>query len=286
MTLHFFIATSVVNWFHGWKFTGNFTTIDLIAASTNALNGALLARRPDHYKNFTVVGVMGMALLMGLGGGITRDVLINKTPGALTNPAYITLCVVFGVIGYKLAFAEGQLFREGLFQFMTSFSLPWYAIAGAQAGVTAALPVLGTLLLAVVGPTAGRWYADVTSGVTPKQFIRGEWFVGVAVLTGVIWVVLYWAIVQKGGASIWWPTLIAFAIAFGVRMAALYRGWEEPLAKEPAGVYRHDDGRPLLGRKIAGKSQRELHDLGLMVENGSGQRADVTAPAAAAAHAD
>jgi len=27
------------------------------------------------------------------------------------------------------------------------------------------------------------------------------------------------------------------------------------------------DGRPLLGRKIAGKSQRELHDLGLTVEN-------------------
>lgn len=64
------------------------------------------------------------------------------------------------------------------------------------------LPVLGTLLLAVVGPTAGRWYADVTSGVTPKQFIRGEWFVGVALLTGLIWVVLYRLIVQQaGGAS-------------------------------------------------------------------------------------
>ncbi len=273
MSLHFFIATTAVNWFHGWKFTGNFTTIDLIAASTNALNGALLARRPDHYKNFTVVGVMGMALLMGLGGGITRDVLINKTPGALTNPAYITLCVLFGVIGYKLAFAQGQLFREGLFQFMTSFSLPWYAIAGAQAGVKVALPVLGTLLLAVVGPTAGRWYADVTSGVTPKQFIRGEWFVGIALLTGLIYVPLYWLIVQKGGGSVWWPTLIAFAICFVLRMLALYRGWEEPLAKEPAGVYKHDDGRPLLGRKIAGKSQRELRDLGLVVENGAGQPA-------------
>jgi uncharacterized membrane protein YeiH len=62
----------------GWKWTGNFTTLDLIAAGTNALNGALLARRPDHYKNFTVVGIMLMALLMGLGGGATRDVLVNQ----------------------------------------------------------------------------------------------------------------------------------------------------------------------------------------------------------------
>jgi uncharacterized membrane protein YeiH len=275
MTLHLAFATSAVNWFTGWKFTGHFTTVDLIAASTNALNGALLARRPDHYKNFTIVGVLGMALLMGLGGGMTRDVLVGEVPGALTNPAYITLAVVFGVIGYHLAFAQGQLFREGLFQFMTSFSLAWYAIAGADKGIEVGIPVLGTVLLAVIGPTAGRWYADVTSGVTPKQFIRGEWFIGTALLTGVIWVVLYWAIVQKGGASIWWPTVIAFAIGFALRMAALYRGWEEPLAKEPAGVYKHDDGRPLLGRKIAGRSQRELHDLGLVVSNGSGDAAEI-----------
>ena len=46
-------------------------------------------------------------------------------------------------------------------------------------------------------------------------------------------------------------------------MLARYRGWEEPLAREPRGVYRHDDGCPLLGRKLKGKSQREMAMLGL-----------------------
>ena len=86
---------------------------------------------------------------------------------------------------------------------MTSFSLPLYAIVGAQKGVDVGLPVLGVLLLAVVGPTAGRWY----------------------------------------------------------------RGWEEPLAKEPAGVYIHDDGRPLLGRKLQGRSVREMRSLGLTIDD-------------------
>ena len=139
-----------------WKFTPAETTVDLIAAGTNAFNGALLARRPDHFRNFTVVGILLMALLGGIGGGVTRDVLVNKVPGALTNPAYISLCLLAGVIGYYLAFGEGQLFREGLFQFMTSFSLPWYAIVGAQVGIQVGLPVFGVLALAVVGPTAGR----------------------------------------------------------------------------------------------------------------------------------
>jgi uncharacterized membrane protein YeiH len=245
----------------GWEWTGSFTTLDLIAAATNALNGALLARRPDHHKNFTVVGILLMALLMGLGGGMTRDVLLNQVPAALTNPAYITVCLIAGIIGYGLAFAEDQLFREGHFQFVTAFSLPWYAIVGAQKAAITGLPVLGVLALAVIAPTAGRWYVDVSSGVPPKQFIRGEWFVSTALLTGIVWVIC-----DAAGLGTWWSAGIAFVAGFTVRTLALYRGWEEPLAKAPAGVYKHDDGRPLLGRKIAGKSQRELRDLGLLVE--------------------
>jgi uncharacterized membrane protein YeiH len=253
-----------VNW-GAWKFTPSLTTIDLIAASTNALNGALLARRPDHYRNFTVVGILLMAILGGIGGGVTRDVLVNQVPGALTNPAYIALCLVAGVIGYFLAFKKGEMFREGLFQFMTSFSLPWYAIVGAAVGIKLGLPIFAALLLAVVGPTAGRYFIDVTSGVTPKQFIQGEWFVGTALLTGAVWIFLNHLL---GGAtsSLWISYLGAFVIGFLFRVIALFLGWEEPLAREPKGAYIHSDGRPLLGRKLKGKSQRELRDLGLLVD--------------------
>ena len=259
------LATAVKPLFSGFKVHGNFTALDLIAASTNALNGALLARRPDHYRNWTVVGILLMALLMGLGGGMTRDVLINKVPGALTNPAYIIFALGFGTVGYLLAYGKGQLFREGLFQFMTSFSLPFYAIVGAQAGVTAGLPIAGVLFLAVVGPTAGRWYVDVSSGVPPKQFIRGEWFVTTALGTGAIWLVC-----DAIGLGTWVCVAIAFLFGYTFRVAALYWAWEEPLAGEPTGVYRHDNGRPMLGRKLKGKSAREMHDLGLAVENGGG----------------
>ena len=266
MTLwHLTLASSApVRFFTGWKFTGHFTAVDLIAASTNALNGALLARRPDHYKNFTVVGIICMGLLGGLTGGIVRALMLHHTPAAITNPAYVTLCLGFAVVGYSVAYAQGQFFREGAFQFMTSFSLTWFAIVGAQAGVAAHLPVLGCLLLAVISPTAGRWLIDVSSGVTPKQFIRGEWFVTIAALTGLVWVLTFAA-----ANNTWIALGVAFVIGFAVRMAALYCGWEEPLAQEPAGVYEHDNGRPLLGRKLKGKSKRELRDLGLVIEDAS-----------------
>jgi uncharacterized membrane protein YeiH len=247
--------------FGHWQWKGDFTILDLIAASTNALNGAILARRPDHYKNFTIAGILLMAIMGGIGGGVTRDIILNKIPGAFTNPAYITLCIIFGIVGYLLAYDKGQLFREGLFQFMTSFSLPWYAIVGAQASIAAGLPIIGALLIAVIAPTAGRWLIDVSSGVAPKQFVQGEWFTGLALLTGAVWIGCY-----QAGLGTWAAAGIAFVVGFGLRLTALYRGWEEPLAKEPKGVYRHSDGRPLLGRKIAQKSEREMHDLGLSIE--------------------
>lgn len=193
----------------GWKWTGNFTTLDLIAAGTNALNGALLARRPDHYKNFTVVGIMLMALLMGLGGGATREVLVNQIPNSLTNPAYITVAVTCGAIGVLPGLRQGSAVPEGLFQFMTSFSLPLYAIIGAQKGESAGLPVLGALALAVIGPTAGRWYVDVSSGVSPKHFVRGEWFVGTALLTGIVWITC-----DAAGLNTWWSAGISFAVGY------------------------------------------------------------------------
>ena len=82
-----------------------------------------------------------------------------------------------------------------------------------------------------------------------------------ALLTGAVWLACFGL-----GLNTWWCAGIAFVIGYTLRVVALYRAWEEPLAKEPKGVYIHDDGRPMLGRKLKGKSQRELHDLGLTVD--------------------
>jgi uncharacterized membrane protein YeiH len=271
---HLVLASSgSVQFFRGWKFTGDFTAVDLLAAGANALNGALLARRPDHYKNFTHVGIILMGLLAGLSGGIVRDVLLGNEPGALTNPAYVTVAFVGGVVGYQVAYAQGQLFREGAFQLVTSLSLVWFAIVGAQAGTQQGIPVIPCIMLAMVAATAGRWLVDVSCGVTPKQFIRGEWFVTIAALTALIWLAT-----DAVTDNTWIALAVASVIGFIARSLALFYGWEEPLASEPHGVYEHANRRPLLGRKLQGKSRRELHDLGLTVEtNGSGGSASVVA---------
>jgi hypothetical protein len=74
---------------------------------------------------------------------------------------------------------------------------------------------------------------------------------------------IVWVLCDTVGLATWLSALIAFIVGYTVRMLALYQGWEEPLPKEPKGVYIHGDGRPMLGRKLKGKSKREMASLGL-----------------------
>ena len=148
---------------------------------------------------------------------------------------------------------------------MTAFSLPWYAIVGAQKGVTVGLPVVGCLLLAVVGPTAGRYYIDITSGKTAKQFIRSEWFIGTAAA-------------DRPRLD---PRLLGGRQHLGGHGDRLRRRVRVPArralprlggaAPEGAEGNRRPQGSRAARPQAHGKSQSELRDLGLTVENGQPQ---------------
>lgn len=220
--------------------------ISLIAATTNAFNGALLARRPDHYKHFTVIGIVILAYAGGIGGGIVRDVLVNKVPSPLINPWYLIACLVAAGVALLVDYASEQRFKDGLFQFMTAFSLPWYAIVGAQAALAAHLGYAAAVLIGIIATTAGRWIIDVACNVVPKQLVRGEFFVTAAGLTAISYLlcnqVLGWSTITSTG--------VAFVIGFGFRLASQALGWEEWEPWEPAPLTEGEKERKRLAEGL------------------------------------
>ena len=56
-----------------------FSLIDFLGVFVGALGGALAAVRDTRYK-YDLVGVTGLALASALGGGITRDLILQKGP--------------------------------------------------------------------------------------------------------------------------------------------------------------------------------------------------------------
>ena len=125
---------------------GTVDFLSLIAALTNAFNGALLARLRDEAKRFSVIGVFVLAIAAGIAGGVVRDLLLNKIPAAFVNPWYLIVCLAAGLLGLVIGARSEERFKDGLFQFMTAFSLPWYAIVGAQAALAANLGYLAAIL--------------------------------------------------------------------------------------------------------------------------------------------
>jgi len=229
-----------------------FTTVDvisLIAATTNAFNGALLARRPDHYKHFTVIGIVVLAYAAGIGGGIIRDLLVAKLPSPLENPWYLIACFGAAALALIIDYKSAQRFKDGLFQFMTAFSLPWYAIVGVQAALAANLGYVAAVIIGVVATTAGRWIVDVACNVVPKQLVRGEFFVVAAALTGIAYLVCE----QLFALSIIVSTVIAFFVGFGFRLVAQTLGWEEWEPWEPAEFQDGEKARKTLGEGLRGE---------------------------------
>ena len=63
----------------------SFPNVDLFSAGINALNGVLVARNPSHNRGYAVVGLLIMAFFGGIGGGVSRDVLLNDIPSPLRD---------------------------------------------------------------------------------------------------------------------------------------------------------------------------------------------------------
>ena len=130
---------------------------------------------------------------------------------------------------------------------MTAFSLPWYAIVGAQTALAANLGYIAAVIIGIIATTAGRWIIDVACNVVPKQLVRGEFFVTAAALTGIAYVLCN----QTFGLSVIVSTAIAFFVGFGFRLLSQALGWEEWEPWEPAPLLAGEKARKRLGEGLS-----------------------------------
>ena len=71
---------------------------DITVMAVNGLLGAAVARS----RNAPIFGTLFAALLVGLGGGIVRDLLLGLEPAAISNGAYIPAVLLGGIVGALL----------------------------------------------------------------------------------------------------------------------------------------------------------------------------------------
>jgi uncharacterized membrane protein YeiH len=199
----------------------NFPQLDMFSAGTNALYGVLVAGQPSHNRGFTAAGLIIMAFFGGIGGGVTRDILLNDIPSPFRDPTYLLVCVVMALLGlaiYRYAATREERFRTRTMAFLKSFSLPWFAILGAHKALEHGLGIWAAILVGVIATNAGGVLIDLFSGVVPDIVKPSEQLFTASVLAGAVYTLLWEA---TKGMSFFPVTLIAVGVTFIFRVWAV-----------------------------------------------------------------
>lgn len=197
-----------------------FSAIDFLGVIAGAFGGALAARRNPTYQ-YDVVGVLGLGLVSALGGGITRDILIQRGPPlALVDIRYLYAGLLGAVLGLMLGKRVGS-FAERALLIVDAAALALFAVAGATRALDAGLVVLPALLLGCVTAVGGGSLRDVLSGRTPRVFERGELYAIVAVVAAATFLACSAAGFPRPVA-----TGAGLGMGFVFRLVSLRLGWK------------------------------------------------------------
>jgi uncharacterized membrane protein YeiH len=199
--------------------------LDLLGIFVFAISGALVAVR----KQLDVFGVLVLAGTTGLGGGFLRDVLIDATPpAALADWRYLLVPVAAGLLTFGFHPALGR--HERVVIVFDAAGLGLFCVTGALKALDYGLGPVPAALMGMVTGVGGGIARDLLAGRVPVVF-SSELYATPALLGAA------WSVVATGlGQSVWVVAIPGVVICLGLRLVALWRGWEAPLPRGPASV--------------------------------------------------
>jgi uncharacterized membrane protein YeiH len=196
--------------------------LDLGGTLVFGLSGAIAGVR----HRLDVFGVLVLTFVAGNVGGIIRDLLIGAVPPpAIADWRYLAVSIAAGLATFWRPTAITRM-RDALLVFDAA-GLALFAVSGTLKALEFDSGPLGAILLGMVTGIGGGMLRDLLVAEIPTV-LRAELY-AVAALAG--------AAVIVAGRTLGLPTtpiaIIAGLLCFGLRMVALRRGWELPVA-EPA----------------------------------------------------
>ncbi|MBS0522238.1 MAG: trimeric intracellular cation channel family protein [Proteobacteria bacterium] len=196
---------------------GNVSLLSLIDAAGTfafALSGAALAVQ----KRFDVFGVLFLAFVTAVTGGVARDVLIGAVPPeAISHWRAFAIALAGGfvtIVGYRLVSA---LQRPVLV--LDAIGLGLFAVTGAQKALIYGIDPPMAAVLGMVTGIGGGMMRDVLAGEVPSV-LRTDIYAVAALAAG--------AIVALGdvvGVAPAWSMPAGAALCIFLRMMAIFFGW-------------------------------------------------------------
>lgn len=225
--------------------------LDLTGVFANAVLGGVIARR----EKLDPVGFAVLALLSGLGGGIIRDVLLQRgTPVALTDYAYVLTAFGAAAVTFLIR-VEGRLW-DRVWPVIDALALGCWAAAGAQKTLDVGLGWLPAVLMGTITVAGGGALRDIVLRRVPAVLGGNTLYVTCAVAATAVLVVLD----RNGHRTA--GTLAALVVGAALCLVARWRGWMLPSgdAWSPARVVGRVRGRARSRSRSSEKKPFEKKD--------------------------
>lgn len=192
---------------------------EIAAIFAGALSGALIAVE----RRFDILGVLVIALVNGLGGGIMRDVLLqNYGIFALDHPRALYAVLAAAAVGMFFA-SLGRRLRPALIA-IDAFSLALFALVGADRALVADLGAIPAILLGTITAAGGGVVRDLLLDREPQLLRRGSFYASAAIVGSAVYVTAaLWLNITKPVAMV-----VAASVALVLRFGSLWLGWESP----------------------------------------------------------
>jgi len=136
---------------------------DLVAVGLGGIQGALFASGFRGQRRLDLLGVAIIGIVMGMGGGLIRDLLLNVTPVTLQSNWYLLTAVCASLVGMLLA---------GLFQRLNAVIVGLDAIViglfgafGTSKALALGLPPVPAVFVGVCSAVGGGILRDMIMGL-------------------------------------------------------------------------------------------------------------------------
>lgn len=156
------------------------TALDLIGTFAFAISGIRWASG----KNIDWFGAYVIGLVTAIGGGTTRDVLLDVRPFWMEDPKYL---LTTGVALMLILIFKGRLFRWGntLFLF-DAIGLGLFTVTGISKTMEAGLPIWVCIIMGTITGSIGGVIRDIIINEVPLLF-RKDLYAVACILGGIVY---------------------------------------------------------------------------------------------------
>jgi uncharacterized membrane protein YeiH len=190
--------------------------LNLAGTFVFGLSGGLAAVR----ATLDLVGVVVLAAVVGLAGGITRDVLIGTPPATFRDWRYLAAAAAAGVV----CFFAGRILERAERSIMVfdALGLGLFCVTGATKALQFGLGPLQAVLLGAITGVGGGMLRDVLLRQVPSVLREGLY--AIPALLGALVVV----VAQEAGSTSPMFPLLGAVVCIVVRLSGLRYGVNVP----------------------------------------------------------